>query len=200
MSVRLCHQFAEELIETARGRREPGVALAAHLGACEECAERWTAESALSKQLEMLRRDAAGRRSPEDAKRALLARFEQSRPARRAPLSRPWVWSFAAAAAVVLGLALAPGLLRPPDTKAPAAEQLDAAEEGFIAVPFVPPLADGEMVHLVHTELQAAELASLGVNVDPSLTAGLPADLLVGADGFPRAVRVSEEEHAEPGF
>jgi len=64
--------------------------------------------------------------------------------------------------------------------------------EGFIAVPYVPPLATGEMLHVVHTELNPAELASLGVNVDPSLTAQMPADLLLGEDGMPRAVRVAD--------
>ena len=78
--------------------------------------------------------------------------------------------------------------------------QAEAQDAGFIAVPYVPPLAPGELVHVVHTQLQPAELASLGVNVDPTLTTDMPADILVGADGFPRAVRISEEISGEGGF
>jgi hypothetical protein len=68
----------------------------------------------------------------------------------------------------------------------------DTEAEGFMAVPFVPPLATGEMLRMVHTELNPAELASLGVSVDPAWTTQLPADLLLGQDGMPRAVRVSD--------
>jgi hypothetical protein len=71
--------------------------------------------------------------------------------------------------------------------------------EGFIAVPYVPPLATGEMLRVVHTELNPAELASLGVNVDPSLTAQMPADLLLGEDGMPRAVRVADTSSESGG-
>jgi hypothetical protein len=73
-------------------------------------------------------------------------------------------------------------------------------EEGFIPVPFVPPLATGEMVRVVHEELNPAALASLGVSVDPSWTTQLPADVLQGEDGMPRAVRVSEVSSGNGSF
>lgn len=76
----------------------------------------------------------------------------------------------------------------------------DAESEGFMAVPFVPPLATGEMLRVVHTQLNPAELASLGVSVDPAWTTQLPADLLLGQDGMPRAVRVSEVTSTDGGF
>jgi len=117
---------------------------------------------------------------------------------------RPW-WSLAAAAALLLTAGTGV-ILHYSDLSAarPAAEvaesQAEVQEAGFIAVPFVPPLAQGELLHIVHTQLQPAELASFGVNVDPTLSADLPADLLVGADGFPRAVRISEEASGGGGY
>jgi hypothetical protein len=79
-------------------------------------------------------------------------------------------------------------------------EDGDGQYDGFIPVPYVPPLAAGELVSVVHTELYPLELARLGVSVDPSWATELPADLLVGEDGFPRAVRVSDEYSEERGF
>ena len=81
-----------------------------------------------------------------------------------------------------------------PATESPVFEEVADAGDGFIAVPFVPPLAEGELVRVVHTELHPATLAGLGVNVDPAWVTAMPADLLLGEDGFPRAVRVSNED------
>jgi zinc transporter ZupT len=73
----------------------------------------------------------------------------------------------------------------------------DALSGGdFIAVPFALPLAPGEMVSVVHSELYPEALASMGIDVDPALagneTGGVAADVVMGQDGFPRAVRISE--------
>ena len=78
--------------------------------------------------------------------------------------------------------------------------QADADADGFIPVPYAAPLATGEFVKIVHTELDPAALASLGVSVDPSWTTQLPADLMEGEDGMPRAVRVSSESSEGGGF
>jgi hypothetical protein len=119
-----------------------------------------------------------------------------------------WYWGIAAAATLVFGLALGPEAVNrlqhtrtnqivADDSLAP---ETDGAPDGFIAVPYAAPLADGEMMRIVHTELNAASLASLGVSVDPAWTTQLPADLLLGEDGMPRAVRVADVETEEGGF
>jgi len=68
------------------------------------------------------------------------------------------------------------------------------AEEGFVDVPFAPPLAPGDLVRVVHAELAPVELARMGVLVDDADAGVVPADVVVGEDGFPRAVRLSEEQ------
>ncbi len=123
---------------------------------------------------------------------------------------RRWLWSVASAAVFLVGAVLVWDETRKPavvasyaiaetQTEAQSETQADPQEEGFIEVPYAPPLAQGELVRVIHTELQPAALASMGVNVDPSWTTELPADLLLGQDGFPRAVRVSDERPAGGG-
>ena len=147
----------------------------------------------------------------------LMARFAAGNRPAAAPR---WYWGVGMAAALVVSVFAVPGIgkrLFPQsaivaisgssdavdtETGTVADEQsaADPESQGFIAVPYVPPLAAGEMVRVVHTELNPAALASLGVNVDPSWTAQLPADLLLGEDGMPRAVRVSDASSSNGGF
>jgi hypothetical protein len=168
---------------------------------CEPCAERWEAERHLNAHLRAMRVVAAGRRSPEATKEALLAQFAARN--RRAAAPR-WQWAMALAAALLLSIIAVPWLAhqaQPASPTAVAEEVADAPQdEGFIPVPYVPPLATGEMVRIVHTELNPAALTRLGVSVDPAWTAQLPADLLMGEDGLPRAVRVSDVYSGDGAF
>jgi hypothetical protein len=66
------------------------------------------------------------------------------------------------------------------------------SSDDFIAVPYTPPLAPGEIVRMVHAEFYPEALASMGVEVDPSWAGELPADVVVGEDGLPRAVRITD--------
>jgi hypothetical protein len=66
------------------------------------------------------------------------------------------------------------------------------SSDDFIAVPYTPPLAPGEIVRVMHADLYPEALASMGVEVDPSWVDRLPADVVVGEDGLPRAVRIAD--------
>jgi hypothetical protein len=199
---------------------QPEAALAAHLESCSSCMELWEAERNLTAHLRMIRITAAGHRSSAASREALMRQFAEKH---RAAANTRWLWSVAAAAAVLLALLLIQGAERKsppvvaglsgrnvsvpnPVSQPEAAGDADAQDDGdgqydgFIPVPYVPPLATGELVSVVHTELYPLELARLGVSVDPSWATELPADLLVGEDGFPRAVRVSDENSDERGF
>jgi hypothetical protein len=200
-----CREISEQLMDCARHHEEPNAALTAHTAGCAKCSERWSAERNLAMGLRMMRTQASAVRTPHAVREALMTEFAESRrkPVAFPAPSRRWVWSLAAAALILLSTFAARNLLLKP-VSPPVAQQSEAQsetqQEGFIEVPYAPPLAPGELISVVHTELQPAELASLGVNVDPSWTTELPADLLVGQDGFPRAVRVSDEEPAPGGF
>ncbi|MDE3197951.1 MAG: hypothetical protein KGN84_16505 [Acidobacteriota bacterium] len=200
-----CERNTQALIETARSGSELSSGLKSHVRGCEACAERWHGENELSAALRPLRAGAAGMRSPALLRQTLLNEFD----ARKVKTMTPrWYWGAAIAAGLLLAVAVVPAALSrldpAPRNTTPAydfgAFETEAEADGFIAVPYAPPLADGEMMRMVHTELNPAALASLGVSVDPLWTAQLPADLLLGEDGMPRAVRVADVESEEGGF
>jgi len=125
----------------------------------------------------------------------------------RRPAAQRWVWTLAAAAALLLAVfigheagkrtrkAVSPAAVRSHDESVLYEASLDASalsSDDFIAVPYTPPLAPGEMVRVVHADLYPEALASMGVEVDPSWAGNLPADVVVGEDGLPRAVRIAE--------
>jgi hypothetical protein len=78
------------------------------------------------------------------------------------------------------------------------ADSLSGDDSGadFIAVPYALPLAPGEIVRVVHSELYPQALASMGIDVNPEWLSGdsgdISADVVVGQDGFPRAVRIAD--------
>jgi hypothetical protein len=213
----------EKISDCARRRVEPEAAIEAHIETCGSCREVWESERNLTAYLRTIRIAASGRRSSSANREALMRQFAEKH---RAAANTRWLWSLAAAAAVLLAVILIQGAERrsrlgfsaarlaaqnlsaqaeaPSDADAQedagGDAQSDAQYEGFIPVPYVPPLAAGELVSVVHTELYPLELARLGVSVDPAWATELPADLLVGEDGFPRAVRVSDEYSDERGF
>jgi hypothetical protein len=209
-----CSSAMEKIPECARRRMESESTLAAHLKTCQACGEFWEQERNLTAHMRMIRIASAGRRSSAGSRDALMRQFAEKH---RAASNGRWLWSLAAAAAVLLALILIQGAERKSrpvvasqpagaaaqaevQTDADVSEDGDGQYDGFIPVPYVPPLAAGELVSVVHTELYPLELARLGVSVDPSWATELPADLLVGEDGFPRAVRVSDEYSEERGF
>lgn len=204
-----CGEWTPELIDTARrgGRvAELSFELRTHLTACPRCWERWEAERQLSSHLTAIRNRTAGMRSHAVSREALLQHFARTY---RRPVVPAWTWALAAAAALVLAVLIGHTLGRTAGTQAahrvqrPKAVVYEASEtlsndasafssDDFIAVPYTPPLAPGEMVQVVHADLDPQVLASMGVEVDPSSGDRLPADVVVGEDGLPRAVRISD--------
>jgi len=65
------------------------------------------------------------------------------------------------------------------------------SSDDFIAVPYTPPLAQGELVRVVHADLYPEAFASMGIDIDPASASNIPADVVVGEDGIPRAVRIT---------
>ncbi len=187
---------------------------------CTRCAERWDAERGLSDQFGAMRAEAAARTADNpwrDAKRKdLMRQFAACDFAgqHRKAVARSWGLGLAAAAAVVLavfaGQIAGTRSHRPPapvveatpdgfnssDAESSSAEfSGDAAElssDDFIAVPYTPPLAQGELVRVVHADLVPEALASLGIDVDPTSSGNVPADVVIGEDGIPRAVRLTD--------
>jgi hypothetical protein len=199
-----CREQIVELVECARRQSKPDRELRAHLSICPDCSERWDREQQLTAQFQTMRTQAAALRSRAAQRDSLMRDFSRIH---RWPSIPSWAWALGAAAALLLAVfigheagkpntrAVSPAAVRVHDDSVLYEASLDASalsSDDFIAVPYTPPLAPGEMVRVVHADLYPEALASMGVEVDPSWAGDLPADVVVGEDGLPRAVRITE--------
>jgi predicted anti-sigma-YlaC factor YlaD len=206
-----CKGRIAEIVEHARRRAEPDMEMRAHLAACSDCSERWEAERQLTSQFRIMRIRAAARRPLEARRDSLMRDF--ARKHRPAPMPA-WVWAVSAAAVLLFAAALgyatrnrvhvnsvpaSPAIrthgVRAQQTilyEASADASALSGDDDFIALPYAPPLAAGELVRVVHADLDPDVLASMGIDVDPSWASELPADVVVGEDGLPRAVRITD--------
>ena len=207
MSATNCRQWATELVEYARADVAPRRELREHLRVCAACEARWNSERNLSAHLHAAREAAAVCQPADAARERIMQQFARMHRHTVHPVLR---WALAAAAAFVLIVAVGSvwrgggwdvlQFARPTDsstgisagTETVEAEAPEAGED-FVAVPYAPPLAPGEFVRVVHTELGPVELARMGVLVNVMDAGEIPADVVVGEDGFPRAVRVGDE-------
>jgi hypothetical protein len=147
-----------------------------------------------------LRETLARERSPESRRRQLMAEFPNSGCSR--PDRRPWwAWSPAAALVAVALLLLFVGVRRRQGTTVPAGAELTLAgfmaideAEGFVAVPYTEPLVPGELVRIVSKEVNGEELAHMGIDIPAAYGDVIDADVALGEDGMPRAVRLAGYE------
>jgi hypothetical protein len=211
-----CSDWSKELVEYARRHgihAEPDRALRSHLALCSQCRERWDAELDLTAQFRAMRVHAAALRSLDSyagvkRRESLMRDFARLH---RRPVIQAWVWTLGAAAALLVAVLVGHEAGKRPSREAvsPAtrtrevqteqtviyeasADASALSNDDFIAVPYTPPLAPGEMIRVVHADFYPEALASMGVEVDPSWVGNLPADVVVGEDGLPRAVRITE--------
>ena len=208
-----CREQTAAIVECARQRMEPAAALRAHLAGCLACNERWRTERQLAGELSSLRTLAhAPQASAAVRRQALLQEFDRVRPAARPRSALPrWTWTLAAAAAILMAILAGREFgLRSRPAPVPATRiralpkpqsilyeaSFDASElsaDDFVAVPFTPPLAQGELIRVIQTELNPEALTSMGIDFDPAGTGNIPVEMVVGGDGLPRAVRITEE-------
>jgi len=214
-----CRACVAELVECARAGLPPGAQLQGHLRACPPCRERWEGERAISVQFQKMRANALARRQPDAQRERIMREFEQVRPSAFRP---PLRWALGMAAVLLLAVALGQVWRSGPRSTGPAKNPISGssqesanwaaegatvsasgsmgasgqdeliANDDFAEVPYAPPLATGEFVRVVRTELRPTALARMGVYVDAAETDEIPADVLLGEDGFPRGVRVLE--------
>lgn len=200
-----CADGMVELMECARQGVEPGRQLGWHLAGCEKCAERWESERQLTEQFRSMRLRAAALMAHDTQRDVLMRDFAGMH--RPAPVRR-WVFALGMAAAVLAAVLvghIAGTHSRPvPATRGhvtsdsqtvfyeASADAGALSADDFIAVPYTPPLAQGELIRVVHTDLHPEALARMGIDVDPAWASEIPADVVVGEDGIPRAVRITE--------
>jgi hypothetical protein len=186
------------MVERARSGAPAGHALAMHLAECPRCAERWEAELELSRGMRGVRSAVTGLRSAPEARARLLAEFDGRR--RLSLLHRGFVWAMASITILLLagavkqvrwaGRGAAPRAIQAEWDHAATDELL--ADNGFMPVPYAAPLAPGEYVEVVERDLAPAALARMGFVIQTAYNNEVTAELMVGEDGLPLAVRVPE--------
>jgi hypothetical protein len=135
---------------------------------------------------------------------ALMAAFDAARRVRPHPRSGRGYWGMAglaAAAAVLIAVGVTPiwtgrhassdGLqaTHKPPSSSRGVQSAQPPNE-FVMIPGAVGLPDMESGSLVRIDLPVAMLPSLGVTPPAGAAANVRADLIVGQDGLPRAVRL----------
>ena len=192
-----CRSWIPELVEVARTGARPGEELGGHLAACARCAARWKAERELSSKLRLIR-EAVPEGRDFAARDRLMAQFAFRR--RQALARKRFIWVLAAAAVLLIAL-FVPKLWRSEMQRGFAPGSVEMAEiefgetagnGGFVTIPYAPPLAQGEFIRVVRTELPRAALVRMGFAVEAAYEGGVIADVVEGQDGLPRAVRLPQ--------
>lgn len=213
-----CREAIPEMVERARARRRPEGELGRHLASCHACWERWEAECELTSHLRQMQQMASTRRSSSASRADLMRQFS----ARHWRLVHPaWGMGLAAAAGVLIVMATLRGpsvtstAHHAPATGAwlasnswsyePSTDTYSAQDEDYVAVPYIPPPDPGERLSVMHAELYPAALTTLGVSIDPAMMASngngtIHADVVVGEDGLPRAIRLERGDHADNSY
>jgi anti-sigma factor RsiW len=214
-----CREFEADIVELARGTEADAAAaerLRAHLERCAECAARLERERRLTAALKAMASAEPPSARAAVIEAELLAAFagqrsssERQSPAPRTRSMAPAVrMGLAAAAVLVLAVAAWQGAARwtsPEDTvggSGAGPARLAARPEArpvpagggqalqFVALPTAIGLPALESGRIVRVQFPAAELPAYGFDVSPQPAAGaVEADLLVGQDGQPRAIR-----------
>jgi hypothetical protein len=124
-----------------------------------------------------------------DAPREIEQRVMEAFGKRGARPAPRFVWAFAAAtaAALAIGMAVHQRTAFLPRTAAP----LRAADEPFVEIPYVAPLAPYERTSIKRMEIPVSALIAAGFEIEARDTgAALRADVLFGQDGRAHAIRL----------
>jgi hypothetical protein len=212
-----CKQAVAGIVEAARKGAAMKGALQMHAASCTSCAGRWEAECELASHLRRMRAMASRRRSSPASRNDLMRQFS----ARHWRLVHPaWGIGLAAAAGLLIVLATLKGpfLFTKPHHSPPvmgvwlssnslsfepSADVYSAQdEEEYVQVPYLPPPVPGERLSVMHAELYPSALTTLGVSIDLATIAAngngtVHADVVVGEDGLPRAVRLDRGDRPD---
>ena len=125
--------------------------------------------------------------------RALLEAFDAAQQEKRAPAARAGVWRPAAAAALLALAATMAWVIIGRSGRPPAAPVTPLTTTEFVLWPGAAELPTFESGHLMRMEVPVSALPSLGLTPPATHAAVVQADVLVGQDGLPRAVRLSPD-------
>jgi hypothetical protein len=191
-----------------------------HADGCAECAARLATAQALADATEFARASLYAEQAPQRVSAALMAEYRRAHEPRRVGMHAAR-WALAAAAVVALSfggwfafehLRTNDRVEEPQPARASSVTVQANAESGnanatqqaaaspdsslladFEPVPFAGDFDPNDPSMIVHVQLTRAALGKLGYEVEKGKGKEVvEADVLVGVDGWPRAVRVSQ--------
>lgn len=212
-----CRDFEADVVDLARGAdigADAEARLREHLDQCANCRARLAHEEELTAALKAMAGAEPLSTRVQAIEADLLAAFDRQRAAaetrpaapRPGPARRNVRAWFAAAAVLVLAVAAwqlavrrpvpadeTAGIMPARPAASPGSElapRADGQETAFVALPSAIGLPALESGRIVRVALPAAELPAYGFIVEPRPVGGaVEADVLVGQDGQPRAIR-----------
>jgi hypothetical protein len=193
-----CREFDDVVFELARGWVADGAALA-HTDACSRCAVRLANERDVAAALRILATSSQSLEAPARVERMLLAAFRRGARAQSAAKSGAlWpAWGIAAALAVwAVAAALQPRAPAPVAIDNVAASQaVESADSSEVATQYFALEQDTDLSALegapvVRMKLPRTVLTTFGLPMNPERAEEpVQADVVLGPDGFARAVR-----------
>jgi hypothetical protein len=192
-----CRTIVPYLVDLARGvvldanRRAE---VDRHVRECRDCAARLEDERAMSVALGRLAQEIEVPALDPESERAMLAAFDaawtQPHPNARSKVWRPLAAAAGLALAAVLTWAIGHRVAVQPAPIASAPPAVLPATE-FVPWPGASSLPTFESGQLMRVDLPASVVLSLGLVPPASQTGVVRADVLLGQDGFARAVRLA---------
>jgi hypothetical protein len=179
--------------ELAAGRAQ---AVREHAQSCAECEAKWANLAELSGQLAVLQRVDVGFRPEGAAVGALMSRLSDG-AGRKKPhwTSRSLVLanSVLAAAVAITCIALLPSSGKV-NAKRPAAvyDFEETVPAGYTSLPFADPALPLDDAEVLPVQLSADDLEMMGLSAVDAPQEGVQAEILIGVDGLPRAIRIVE--------
>jgi hypothetical protein len=205
------HVSETDLLLAFDGELSPELdeAVRRHRQGCGACEEKWVRMAGLSQDVAMLQCPQFAFRPEETAVAALLARIDHVRREKKTPLHSRWlVWgnTMAAVAVAVTCIVWLPSL-RMKDhaslystghSSAHASATYDfdqAVPAGYVSLPFADPALPLDDSTVVPVELTAEDLELMGIDtgINTASRGGVQAEILLGMDGWPRAIRIVEQ-------
>ena len=193
-----CREFDDLVFEFARGWVADGAALA-HTDTCSRCAARLASEREVAAALRILATSSQSLDAPARVERVLLAAYRRGARAQSAARSGAlWpAWGIAAALAVLaVAAALQPRAPAPVALHNAAASQVvESADTGEVATQYFALEQDTDLSALegapvVRMKLPRTALTAFGLPMNPERAEEpVQADVVLGPDGFARAVR-----------
>jgi hypothetical protein len=203
-------RFDEAIVELARGasvRAEVAREVEHHLAVCDRCAAVLRRERLVTSGLRGLAGMAAGAGASHATRERVLAAFAARQERQPAAWSFSPAWLAAAAALILasIGSGWAAWHVRTPRPQlAAGGAPLTHGErvlEGFIPLPAAGGMPDLESGYIVRVDLPVGALPAFGIEFIPDPgSIQVQADLVVGQDGQPRAIRlVLDEQNSRSG-